>query len=683
MKANPNFDYLHEKVNAQRVTLLQGGTRCFVGNTLVNTLTGYKPIESISVGEYVYSYNKGRIESKKVVNKFLYKSEHSLHKLITLVLYNNQKITSTYEHKHLQSNGYVRAIDIGRRAMERGCKFTNEIHGEQSWQDSSNELQEGETGNYNEASDRRKRILQDNAFNKREVFDNKSPQNCCGNIFAKLRKQSGGKSHQQYKDRQPCWEFGVGNTQGEYSAHDETRAASVQQRFKKWHGKNYGGECFGGAKFIQTLCSYGKRLGEEIRNFYVPHERNIVPQELEANLICDADIKEVILHKYDGTVYDIEVEDNHNFLITESNYVTHNSGKTFATIYFLIDYCLLYTGMEIDIVRDTFTALKATAWKDFMDVLMSCNLYDERNHNKTDHTYTINGNLISYYGADTPDKIHGRSRDILWINEAHQFPQSTIDQLFPRTRYRIICDYNPALGQEHWLDTYIAKYPPLITTYRDNPHLPQTLIDEIERYRTKDPDYWKVFGEGERGANRQGQIFTHFQKVESLPVGKYFYGLDFGKTNDPTALVRCYLDGEKLYSEEVIYQTNLTSSEIVKLMKQGEVKTNDIIWADSAEPLMIREIKQAGFDIRAATKGAGSVSGGIDKLKSLDVLVTNNSKNIIRESQWYVWNMGKDGKPTNEPKDLHNHSMDAMRYAAQEIRPVIKRHRSVTSAPSR
>ena len=131
------------------------------------------------------------------------------------------------------------------------------------------------------------------------------------------------------------------------------------------------------------------------------------------------------------------------------------SGKTYATIYFLIDYCLMYSGMEIDICRDTFTALKATAWKDFKDVLISCNLYNDKNHNKTDHSYLLNGNTINYYGADTPDKIHGRSRDILWINEAHQFPQETIDQLFPRTRYKIIADYNPALGLEHWLDPYI------------------------------------------------------------------------------------------------------------------------------------------------------------------------------------------------------------------------------------
>jgi len=130
------------------------------------------------------------------------------------------------------------------------------------------------------------------------------------------------------------------------------------------------------------------------------------------------------------------------------------SGKTYSTIYYLIDLCKRYEGaeLEIDLCRDTFAALKATAWKDFRDVLLKHELYSDRNHNKTDHIYNLFGNYISYYGADNPDKIHGRSRDILWINEAHQFPEETIDQLFPRTRYRIIADYNPAFPQEHWLD---------------------------------------------------------------------------------------------------------------------------------------------------------------------------------------------------------------------------------------
>ena len=133
------------------------------------------------------------------------------------------------------------------------------------------------------------------------------------------------------------------------------------------------------------------------------------------------------------------------------------SGKTFSVIYYIIWLCKenRSAGIEIDIVRDTFTALKATAWKDFKQVLIEHGLYNSEDHNKTDHIYNLFGNYISYYGADNPHKIHGRSRDLLWVNEAHQFPQETVDQLFPRTRHRIICDYNPAIGDDHWLDELI------------------------------------------------------------------------------------------------------------------------------------------------------------------------------------------------------------------------------------
>lgn len=344
------------------------------------------------------------------------------------------------------------------------------------------------------------------------------------------------------------------------------------------------------------------------------------------------------------------------------------SAKTYSTIYFLIDYCLLYTGMEIDIVRDTFTALKATAWKDFMDVLMSCNLYDERNHNKTDHTYTINGNLISYYGADTPDKIHGRSRDILWINEAHQFPQSTIDQLFPRTRYRIICDYNPALGQEHWLDTYIAKYPPLITTYRDNPYLTYEQIEDIES-RQNNKYWWSIYGSGERAA-REGAIFTNWQVGEfdtSLP---YCYGQDYGFSIDPTTLIKVAIDSSKkiVYCHELLYSTNSMGTEaIYSTNKELIEKPNDLIVADNAEGRLISDLKGKGLNIIACTKGQGSVQAGITALQDYTLVITNTSNNLKSELSNYIWNDKKAGIPV----DAFNHLIDPIRYAFHQLNNVI------------
>ena len=327
------------------------------------------------------------------------------------------------------------------------------------------------------------------------------------------------------------------------------------------------------------------------------------------------------------------------------------SAKTYSTIYFIIWLCENYSGFEIDIVRDTFTALKATAWKDFMDVLIATGLYNTVNHNKSDHTYNLNGNTISYYGADTPDKIHGRSRDILWINEAHQFPQETIDQLFPRTRYRIIADYNPALGLEHWLDPYIEKHPPLVTTYKDNPFLTQSQIEDIES-RKSNQYWWTIYGSGER-ANRQGAIFTNWTQGEfdtSLP---YVYGQDYGFSVDPTTLVKVAVDDKKkiIYADEKFYSTvGMGTNEIFEANKQA-TKPNELIIADSAEPRLIDDLRRKGTNIIPCEKGAGSVSAGITKMQDYKIVITPTSHNLRKELSNYIWNDKKAGIPV----DAFNH----------------------------
>lgn len=355
------------------------------------------------------------------------------------------------------------------------------------------------------------------------------------------------------------------------------------------------------------------------------------------------------------------------------------SGKTFATIYFIIDYCLLYTGMEIDIVRDTFTALKSTAWKDFQDVLISCNLYDERKHNKTDHIYSLNGNNINYYGADTPEKIHGRSRDILWINEAHQFPEATIDQLFPRTRYRIICDYNPALGLEHWLDKYIVKYPPLITTYKDNPYLTPEQIEDIES-RQNNQYWWSIYGSGKRAA-MIGAIFTNWTNGEfdtSLP---YCYGQDYGFSIDPTTLVKVAVDKKSkiLYCEELLYSTSPLGTEaILATNKQLIEKPNDLIVADSAEDRLISDLKAKGLNIIPCVKGQGSIVAGITALQDFRIVITPTSHSLKKELSNYIWNDKKAGIPV----DAFNHAIDSIRYAFMHLNNTFKVHRPQAGTPN-
>lgn len=326
--------------------------------------------------------------------------------------------------------------------------------------------------------------------------------------------------------------------------------------------------------------------------------------------------------------------------------------------------------MEIDIVRDTFTALKATAWKDFKDVLLNHGLYNSDHHNKTDHIYNLNGNFINYYGADNPNKIHGRARDILWVNEAHQFPPDIIDQLFPRTRQRIICDYNPAIGEGHWLDDLIDKYGCLITTYRDNPHLTRSQILEIES-RKHDPYWWKVYGTGER-SSRQGVVFTNWDVGEfdlSLP---HLYGLDLGYSPNPSGFVRIAVDHKKriIYADEQFYLLELGIDALAAEIKNCLLRPNDLVVSD-VEKRTIADLKARGVNIKAVVKGPGSVISGLRRMLEYKLVVTARSKNLIMELNNYVWSDKKSDTPIKE----NDHLIDPTRYGFEEAskRPGKKR----------
>jgi phage terminase large subunit len=343
------------------------------------------------------------------------------------------------------------------------------------------------------------------------------------------------------------------------------------------------------------------------------------------------------------------------------------SGKTYAVIDWIINHCLKHedVGLEIDIVRDTFTALKATAWKDFENRLIEFGLYDHTQHNKTDHSYRLSGNTINYYGCDTPEKIHGRSRDLLWINEAHQFPQEIIDQLFPRTRYRIIADYNPALPTEHWLDKYIQQYPPCITTYKDNPHLTQDQIDDIESRRGDGTGYWwSVYGNGHR-MRLQGLVFPNWERgkfPEHLP---YIFGQDYGFNPDPTTLVKVAVDekAKVIYAKYCYHGNKLSTDEIFE--RNNQITGGKQIIADGAEKRLINELFMRGQNIREAIKGPGSVVDGLRTMSGYRIVIedTSDDKVIQREFDNYAWH----DKKSETPIDAWNHFIDSIRYAAMNL----------------
>ena len=339
------------------------------------------------------------------------------------------------------------------------------------------------------------------------------------------------------------------------------------------------------------------------------------------------------------------------------------SGKTYNILLWLIFYyCTNHEGKTITIARKTFPAVRSSVMRDFLDILKGAGIYQEEKHNKSNSEYILNGNLVEFISMDQPQKIRGRKRDLAFLNEANELTFEDWQQIVFRTNGRIILDYNPS-DTFHWIyDRVIPREDADFyqTTYLDNPFLDQTIIQEIERLKETDEHYWRVYGLGERGTNR-AQVFQ-FTTIQKIPDQAKFlsFGLDFGFTNDPSALVGCYQEGNNLYFEELLYSTRLTNQDLDREFKKLEIGRYDEIYGDSAEPKSIEELHRMGWNIKPTAKGADSVNAGIDMLKRYKIHILG--ANLMKEMENYKWMEDKNGNLLNKPEDKWNHLIDALRY---------------------
>lgn len=343
------------------------------------------------------------------------------------------------------------------------------------------------------------------------------------------------------------------------------------------------------------------------------------------------------------------------------------SGKTYSALQWIIRNCIAYKGLTYSIVRQTLPALKASAYRDFIEILNTSGLYREANHNMSEYTYSLNGNLIEFFSIDNEQKLRGRKRDVLFVNEANEIDLEKWRQLLFRTTGKVIIDYNPSMF-ESWIYDHVLTRDDcalLITTYKDNPHLSPDIIREIEALASVDPEYWKIFGLGERGQLKD-IVFSEWQQVPQIPTDAKLigHGLDFGFTNDPTTLVSVYMQDGELWVDERLYRTNMTNNDIGNYLKSINFNRNDAIVADSAEPKSIRELQLQGFNVQPASKGQDSIVASIDILKRYKINITQGSVNLIKELRSYKWETDRDGKHTGKPVDYLNHAIDALRYLA-------------------
>tara|TARA_R110002153_G_scaffold47651_5_gene134516 strand:+ start:2331 stop:3494 length:1164 start_codon:yes stop_codon:yes gene_type:complete len=345
------------------------------------------------------------------------------------------------------------------------------------------------------------------------------------------------------------------------------------------------------------------------------------------------------------------------------------SGKTYNIILWIIfEYCTNNKNKVITICRKSFPSLRATVLRDFINILQEYNCYSEKFHNKSNSEYHLFGNLVEFISLDQPQKIRGRKRDLLFINEANELFFEDWQQLIFRTQERIILDFNPS-DEYHWIyDKVLTREDCAFfkTTYLDNPFVEDSIKKEIERLRDTDEQYWQIYGLGERSASRS-TIFK-YTEVNHIPVDADLiaYGMDFGYTNDPTTLVSIYTQDHNLYVKEHLYRTQMNTSEISQFLKDEKLLSNPI-YADSAEPRLISELRKMGHNIFSSIKGRDSVNAGIDLLKRYKIHILSSSSNAILEFRNYKWKEDKAGMLTNVPEDKHNHIIDPCRYATYSI----------------
>lgn len=340
------------------------------------------------------------------------------------------------------------------------------------------------------------------------------------------------------------------------------------------------------------------------------------------------------------------------------------SSKTMSIAQLFIALALKYTGEVFSVVRKTMPSLRGSAMRDFFSLLEEYSLYSEKNHDKTNSIYRLGGNEIEFFGLDEPQKVRGRKRRFLWLNEANELTREDFTQLNLRTTGQIFMDYNPS-EEDHWIYDMILTRPDcelIKSTYLDNPFLPKELIAEIERLKGEDENYWTIYGLGERG-HRKSLIFSRYDLVDEMPDNpdETIFGLDFG-FNNPTALVGIAFKDNELWLDECLYQTGLTNADLASQLPE-HVQNYATIYCDSAEPQRIEELSRAGYNVMPAMKGPDSVKKGIDTIKSFKVHITRRSANVIRDWRTYKYKEDKNGLVLDEPVKFNDHACDAVRYA--------------------
>ena len=359
-----------------------------------------------------------------------------------------------------------------------------------------------------------------------------------------------------------------------------------------------------------------------------------------------------------------------------------SSSKTWTALQFLIHIArVAEEPILISVVSESLPHLKKGAIRDFFKILQ-----EDQEHSpywsKTEFTYHRPDwkGVIEFFGADESRKVRGPRRDILFINEGNNVPWEAAQGLDIRTSRFTIVDWNPVSEfwahemwlckdeEDNWIGTPGNTYSH--STYLDAWHvLPAQLVEDIESYRLKDPNWWNIYGLGLVGKITE-LVYPNFEQIDALPLGEYFYGMDFGFASDPTVLVKNVLLGDKLYSHQMFYDKSaLTNGQIGQQLKLLSI-VNEPIYPDPDEPKSAQELREMGFNVLQSVLGKGSVAFGIQAVNKYYQHWTTDSVECIKEQRNYRYIKDRQtGIMTDRTTHQWSHGMDARRYACATYQP--------------
>lgn len=343
-----------------------------------------------------------------------------------------------------------------------------------------------------------------------------------------------------------------------------------------------------------------------------------------------------------------------------------SASKTISILLYLIARAQSdETSSLTSIVAESFPHLRRGAMRDFLNIMQTHNYFKDSRWDITNSIYTFEtGSQIEFFSVDQPEKVRGARRDRLFINEANNIPFNAFEELEVRTKEFIFLDWNPT--NEFWYYSDVKEkrsdVEELTLTYKDNEALSKEIIASIEQRKDR-KGWWQVYGLGQLG-EVEGKIYKDWAIIDEIPHEARLtrFGVDFGYTNDPTAIIALYYYNGGFIVDEIAFNKGLSNKQIADTIL---LQDKALVIADCAEPKSIDEIRAFGVDILPAKKGKDSVKYGIDIVQNKRMSVTKRSTNIIHEYRNYLWMTDKNGKILNEDEHTYSNSMDAIRYAME------------------